>query len=595
MGVSLFSNILWALNLAFKNIPLPAFARLVADIYDFVSSLLRAFIVGVVIDWLIAYASNTEANSQYVTYSLMLFGGYYLLNSLMGIVRNWGHNLINFHLEYIIPEKLLQNKLNDLTVSDLENHHVQNLITRYRDNSYTIDVIITSLFEIIGATIALAVAIIPLMHTIPTVAVLLILSTIPAIWFNKMIINGLWKVDKKHTTDSRRASTITSMLGEPKQMKEIKLIGGFHYLQKYFLDYANAKYTDKKSWYIKWAITDLISAVLTVVAIILGIYQIIQLVGNGSISPGQVVFYLSTLTAVGGYLDSLSSRLTDFLGLGDKMNEMRELLRYESKNHQGLKINDVKKPPHITFSNVSFAYPGSDKKVIKNLNLEIKPGEKIAIVGENGAGKTTLAKLISGIYKVNDGKVTAGKYDLSKVNEDSWFKNIGILYQDYNTYDCLTAFENIALGKMTDEIDYEQIKEAAKKADAHEFIMDYKNNYSQVLSERYEDGIRPSTGQWQKIAIARFFYRNAPILILDEPTASIDAVAEANIFNRIYEFMSGKTVIIISHRFSTVRNADRIIVFDKGKIVEEGNHKELLALNGKYAKAFRLQAKGYDN
>jgi len=135
--------------------------------------------------------------------------------------------------------------------------------------------------------------------------------------------------------------------------------------------------------------------------------------------------------------------------------------------------------------------------------------------------------------------------------------------------------------------------DAAKKADAYEFIMDYKDKFDQILSERYEGGIRPSTGQWQKIAIARFFYRNAPILILDEPTASIDAVAEANIFDRIYKFIENKTVIIISHRFSTVRNADRIIVMDKGAIVEQGTHKELLAMNGVYANAYNTQAKGY--
>ena len=178
------------------------------------------------------------------------------------------------------------------------------------------------------------------------------------------------------------------------------------------------------------------------------------------------------------------------------------------------------------------------------------------------------------------GEILVNGVNLNNLTIDDWYKNIGVLFQDFNFYGNLTVKENIFLGRPLESIDEERIVESAKHADAHDFIMEYKKKYDQVMSEKFKGGIRPSTGQTQKIAIARFFYRNSPLVIFDEPTASIDAVSEYKIFNSIYNFFDNKTVIIISHRFSTVRNADRIIVLEKGKIVEKSNHKELVKKKG---------------
>ncbi|KKR69651.1 MAG: ABC transporter, ATP-binding/permease protein [Candidatus Woesebacteria bacterium GW2011_GWA2_40_7b] len=251
------------------------------------------------------------------------------------------------------------------------------------------------------------------------------------------------------------------------------------------------------------------------------------------------------------------------------------------------------KPPEIKIDDIAFTYPNGIHPVIKNLSLDFKPGEKVAIVGENGAGKTTLVKLITRIYRPQEGKIILRNVNLNDIKRESLNKKFGVLFQDFNSYGNLTVSENIQMGKTSRKVDNDLIEKALIKADAMGFVEKYPKKLDQVLSERYKGGVRPSGGQWQKIAIARFFYRNAPVLILDEPTASIDAISEAEIFNNIYRFMDGKTVIIISHRFSTVRNADRILVLDKGRIIEEGSHEELLAIDGKYARMYRLQAKGY--
>jgi ABC-type multidrug transport system fused ATPase/permease subunit len=271
--------------------------------------------------------------------------------------------------------------------------------------------------------------------------------------------------------------------------------------------------------------------------------------------------------------------------------ELFELYKPEVDGEKNLETG--KKPPAIEIKNITFTYPNGKSPVITNLNLTFKPGEKVAIVGENGAGKTTLVKLITRIYRPQVGEVSLNEININELKKTSLYKKFGVLFQDFNSYGNLSVTENIQIGKTSRKVDKELIEKALIKADAMNFVKEYPNFMDQILSERYKGGIRPSGGQWQKIAIARLFYRNAPILILDEPTASIDAVSEAKIFDNVYKFMKGKTVIIISHRFSTVRNADRILVLDKGKIIEEGTHEQLMKMDGKYAHAFRLQAKGY--
>jgi len=278
-----------------------------------------------------------------------------------------------------------------------------------------------------------------------------------------------------------------------------------------------------------------------------------------------------------------------------KMKDLIALFEMKPTLADGdIKLPYLETPPSIEFRNVSFKYPKANKYVFKNLSFKIESGEEVALVGHNGAGKTTIVKLLARIYPVTKGEILINGININNLARDDWYKNLGILFQEFNFYTHLSVKENILVGKPMKEIDEKKIIEAAKKADAHNFIMEYKNKYDQIMSEKIEGGIRPSTGQAQKIAIARFFYRNAPLAIFDEPTAAIDAVSEYKIFNTIYHFFENKTVIIISHRFSTVRNADRIIVLDKGKIVEEGTHEKLVnKRNGIYRKSYKLQAEGY--
>jgi ATP-binding cassette subfamily B protein len=246
----------------------------------------------------------------------------------------------------------------------------------------------------------------------------------------------------------------------------------------------------------------------------------------------------------------------------------------------------------FAFENVSFVYPGSDTPVLSNINFHFYPAERIALVGENGAGKTTLVKLLARLYDPTSGRILLDGHDLREYDVDQLRHEIGVIFQDYMRYDLL-ASENIGVGRISELDDETRIQLSAQKSLAAAVVAKLPAAYRQMLGRRFEGGVDLSTGQWQKIALARAYMRDAQILILDEPTASLDARAEFEVYRRFVDLTAGKMAVLISHRFSTVRMADRILVLDQGSIIEHGSHQQLVALGGKYAELFDLQAAGY--
>jgi ATP-binding cassette subfamily B protein len=244
------------------------------------------------------------------------------------------------------------------------------------------------------------------------------------------------------------------------------------------------------------------------------------------------------------------------------------------------------------FENVGFKYADSEQWALRHLTFTLHPGEKLALVGENGAGKTTLVKLLAHLYEPSEGRILLDGIDLAEFDPEDLRREIGIIFQDYVRF-MFKASENIAVGNIPEQANNPRIEDAARKSLADTVVENLPKKYDQMLGKRFLGGVELSGGQWQKVALARAYMRDAQLIILDEPTASLDARAEHEVFLRFAELMKGKAAVLISHRFSTVRMADRILFLENGELLELGSHEELLAKGGKYAELFRLQAKGY--
>jgi ATP-binding cassette subfamily B protein len=246
----------------------------------------------------------------------------------------------------------------------------------------------------------------------------------------------------------------------------------------------------------------------------------------------------------------------------------------------------------FTFEDVGFRYHNAERWANRHLSFTLHPGEKLALVGENGAGKTTLVKLLARLYDPTEGRILLDGIDLKEYDLTALRQNIGIIFQDYLRYQ-MTLSQNIAVGNISELGNAPLIQKAAKESLAHPLTEKLPGRYEQALGRRFNNGIELSGGEWQKVALARAYMKDSQVLILDEPTAALDARAEYDVFQRFAKLTQGKSAVLISHRFSTARLADRILVLNGGTILESGTHDELLEKNGQYAELFRLQAKGY--
>lgn len=589
-----FKVIHWVFGVYLRIAPGKTILMIVGRVINDLRGLFYAWITAIVIDELVFMTqSGSNDFSVLIPYLAMILGYYVFVEGLFSNLYRYASRGLR-QISRSELEMLLYQQLNRLGIQNLEDPETVNRIQRSQQWIYnTFDLLhetVVLIANIVRAIVAGAVVFSFFPLLIPVLVVLTLIKYIPDRHFIKQDFH--WQVD--NSENRRKAGDAAYVLGNPLTLQEISIVGAYKFMNK--------KYTDFYHWYNAGIlrifrnreISDFLLNALDTVVSVAGYGVIFNNMLWAKISLGGVTFQIRALDAFSGSMQTILSSLSFMSEFAVKTNDL--VILFEMKPAVGdgkVKLPRFKKPPEIEFVNVSFKYPNAEKYVFKNLSFKVNSGEKVALVGHNGAGKTTIVKLIARIYRITEGEVLVNGININSLSINDWYKNLGVLFQDFNGYPYLTVEENIYAGKPTKKLDRKKIIAAAKRADAHQFIMEYTNKYDQILSEKYEGGIRPSTGQQQKIAIARFFYRDAPLAIFDEPTAAIDSVSEYKIFNKIYQFFTNKTVIIISHRFSTVRNADRIIVLEKGKIIEEGSHGELQKMDGVYNAAYKLQAEGY--
>jgi ATP-binding cassette subfamily B protein len=320
------------------------------------------------------------------------------------------------------------------------------------------------------------------------------------------------------------------------------------------------------------------------------IYRTIQ----GQYSIGDLALIT---TAIMQATSNIQLAFSTASGVADQALFLTDLLAFfEMKPHVESKVSGLPAPRPIVrgfeFRNVSFVYPGASRPILNNFNFTLFSGERVALIGENGQGKTTIVKLITRLYDPTEGEILLDGVDLREYDLADLHSEIGVIFQDFMRYE-MTARENIAVGRVEVPHTVDAIEYAAQKSLASEVIAKLQGGYDQMLGRRFDGGVDLSGGEWQKLALARAYLRDAQLLILDEPTAALDARSEFEVFQRFAELTHGKMALLISHRFSTVRMADRIVVLEAGRLVEEGSHSQLIALGGRYAAMFEMQASSY--
>ena len=587
---------IWSLKINWKMSRFITIMSFVTTIYRNLTGLINIYIVARIIDSLIGLIDTPNANLKGILPLIAILGVVQLVDiisqNLDSYVNRYRRRLSMSHLFQLEYEKIFE-----LGVQTNQLPSVANKRQITHDWLQNIVDVNQTMVRIVAAFIK------------SIVSALIIFSFSPWIGIAILFIAGIsylqnryyfrkdfeWQTSEKNTQEKRKAWWVQGVLSDPDSMDEVSLVGAYGYLDRKFKDFFSYFNEGYKKILKADTLTTFGVDFLNLFVVLGGSVQVFIMAFNKVISIGDTTFYLGSINNFYGGIGWLSAELVLFSDLVMKEKEVYEFFNLKSEVLDGnFRLDRLIAPPKIELRNIFFHYPNSKRNIFKNFSLKIESGEKIAIVGENGAGKTTLVKLLCRIYDPQEGEILVNGVNLKELSLNDWYKNVGVLFQDFNFYGSLTVEENIYMGKSIKEIDRDRIIRAAKNADAHEFITKYKKGYQTVMSERFKGGIKPSKGQQQKIAIARFFYRDAPFAIFDEPTSAIDADAEYRIFNRIYNFFDNKTVVIISHRFSTVRNADRILVVKDGKIVEEGTHQKLIALKKVYADNFRKQAEGYN-
>jgi ATP-binding cassette subfamily B protein len=447
------------------------------------------------------------------------------------------------------------------------------------------------LIQQVITTISLSVAI---MLFSPWLLLMLVACVVPA-FLGESHFAFLGYAKNFRQTPIRRQLDYLRVLGGSKEAaKELKLFGLAPFLTERFTRLSNRIYEEDVALARRRLAAGSFLSTISTAGYYLAYVFVIWRTVMGMLTIGTFTFLAGAIQQASSNIQQIFSTVSS---IADQALFLTDLIAFfEMRPTIASKPNALPAPRPIRrgfeFRNVAFRYPGSSRLVLNGLNFYFHPGERVALIGENGEGKTTIVKLLTRLYDPIEGQVLLDGVDLREYNLEDLYREIGVIFQDFMRYE-MTARENIAVGRIERLDDLPLLNQSAQKSMADEVVGRLPHGYEQMLGRRFDGGVDLSGGEWQKVALARAYLRDAQLLILDEPTAALDARSEYEVFQRFAELTAGKMALFISHRFSTVRMADRIVVLENGRIAEDGDHEKLTRLGGRYAEMFEMQAASY--
>ncbi|MBR9988863.1 MAG: ABC transporter ATP-binding protein [Gemmatimonadetes bacterium] len=481
-----------------------------------------------------------------------------------------------------------------LDLEDFEDSELQDRLERARRQTMGRTTLMTQIFGQAQDAVTIATFAAGLILYAPWLILLLLIALVPAFLGEAHFNAESYSLNYRRTPERREIDYVRQTGASVETAKEVKIFGLNSFLIERYRRLATDFYFANRRLAMRragWG------SVLTAVGT-LGYYVAYAYIAwrtiAGQFTIGDLTFLAGSFRRLRNLLEGLLIGFSQMAGQALYLDDLFSFFEIEPEIRTPENPRPFPTPIRdgFVFDDVGFRYPGADRWAVRHLSFELRAGEVLALVGENGAGKTTLVKLLTRLYDPDEGTILLDGHDLREYDLDELRANMGVIFQDFVRFH-MTAAENIAVGGIDALDDRARIEDAARRSLAHEMIERLPQGYDQVVGKRFRTGVDLSGGEWQKIAIARAYMRDAQLLVLDEPTAALDARAEFEVFQRFKELSHRRSAVLISHRFSSVRMADRILVLVDGQVEAAGTHEELLAQRGRYAELFELQASGY--
>jgi ATP-binding cassette subfamily B protein len=586
-------NVPAVLKIVWESGPSVVIFGLISRIFSSLLPVLLLWITKLIIDGIVYAVANHQSVQPRFWWLVAAEFTLAVLNSFLARTIDYSDSLLADKYTRYVSIRVLEHASN-LDLLAYEDPVYYDRLERARVQATDRLVMIQAVGRLVQQVITTITLSVSIMFFSPWLMLLLIVGVVPA-FLGESHFAFLGYAKNFRQTPVRRQLDYLRVLGGSKEAaKELKLFGLRKFLIERFTTLSDEIYAEN----IGLSRRKLIAGSLLSMVGTMGYYSayvfVIWRTVNGQLSIGTLTFLAGAIQQASSNIQQIFSTIA---AIGDQALFLTDLLAFFNMQPTiRSKPNALPAPrpikQGIEFRNVSFSYPGNSRLILDHINFHVHPTERLALIGENGQGKTTIVKLITRLYDPSDGQILLDGVDLREYDLEDLHREMGVIFQDFMRYE-MTAAENIAVGRVEELSNPELLRAAAQKSMADATIARLPRGYDQMLGRRFENGVDISGGEWQKVALARAYLRNAQILILDEPTAALDARSEFEVFQRFAELTAGKMALFISHRFSTVRSADRIIVLENGKIAEEGSHDQLSRLGGRYAEMFEMQASSY--